>query len=320
MAVVLAWLVASQWGAHSIVLRVIDDGGQPVSGANVVVSFDYVDRIVRKGRTNSRGIFRARGRIKPAAFVRVGKDGYYDYVIRGVRKDGEHDLKILLRERKNPIPLIVRDMRLTIPEEDEQIGFDFQVGDWVKPHGKGEVIDLFFEFSREIKGMGKSPEELEEMIDMSRRAAEARNEEWSEEDFRDRAGQWDGKLTIGVPGDAGGFLVDAEGYVPESDLTMPQLAPAGGYETSASINLRHPHSSGSFPPLKTGLFVQTQVEKTMGAVSSAHYAKIVGGIQVSAKHSDFDFVYYFNPRANDRNLEFSTKENLAEDQRRSFPP
>jgi len=325
--VLLACVLASVWmltglsfGLHEITLQVVDDKGDPVPNADAVVSFNYEETAIRTGRTNHEGVFRASGNIRPAAFVRVKKDGYYDYVIRGVREDGEHDLPILLRERKDAVPLIARDVQLSIPEEDRDIGFDFEIGDWVEPYGEGQIADLIFHFTREFKGMGRSPAELEKNLEMSKRSAEARDEKWTEEEFRNRGGNWDAKLVISVPGDGGGFVVDAEGFVPESDLTMSHFAPADGYSEPVTLRLRHPPSFGVYPPLKAGLFARTRIEESGGENVRANYTKILGGISLNAGRSEVEFVYYFNPRENDRNLEFDPKQNLARDQKRSFPP
>jgi len=150
-------------GAHDITLRVVDDQGDRVTGAEALVSFDYEDNTVREGESDQDGVFRARGTILPAAFVKVTKNGYYDHVIRGVRRDGDHDLTIVLRERRNPIPLVVRQTHQKVPEEDEPIGFDLEVGDWVAPHGEGKVADFVFELSREFKGMAYSGKDWEKI-------------------------------------------------------------------------------------------------------------------------------------------------------------
>jgi len=128
-------------------------------------------------------------------------------------------------------------------------------------------------------------------------------------------------LTISVPGEDGGLLVEAENFLPNSELTMPPEAPEDGYEESVTLKVHPPHSTGTFPAGdEAGLFVRTRVEKENGEIVSAHYSKIVGGITLHAGHTTLDFTYYFNPEPNERNLEFDPESNLAKDQSRSFPP
>jgi len=59
-----------------------------------------------------------------------------------------------------------------------------------------------------------------------------------------------------------------------------------------------------------GFFLRTRVKlDAQGNIISAHYTKIMGDIRLAAQGS-LHFTYYFNPTANDRNLEFDPSKNL----------
>ena len=51
------------------------------------------------------------------------------------------------------------------------------------------------------------------------------------------------------------------------------------------------------------------IRTAQGDIISAHYTKIMGDIRLAAQGS-LHFTYYFNPTANDRNLEFDPTQNL----------
>lgn len=84
-------------------------------------------------------------------------------------------------------------MKLRFPAYDEWLGFDFEEGDWVTPHGNGESKDILFKFHREYVGSSYSEKELAKIIPRAKQLAIDRGKEWNAKDFRERTARWDGR-------------------------------------------------------------------------------------------------------------------------------
>lgn len=189
---------------------------------------------------------------------------------------------VVLKPLSKPIPLYARSFAHTkLPNLNKPCGFDLEVGDWVVPFGKGANTDIIFE----IKGTFKSYREHDLTLELS---------------FPNR-----GDGLIEFPG------VRAVG----SRLRSAHFAPADGYRARLSLHrkaLYEQDSSQWTNQSKSGsnyyLRLRTVLDKE-GNVVSAHYGKIYGNFEF------LDFIktesYYFNPKANDRNIEFDLKQNLA---------
>jgi hypothetical protein len=319
--IVVLLLMAALVHAHEIEIRAMGDDGNPIAGANAVISFmrsGNGNSKVYRGATKEDGIFSARDQIIIGAFVKVTKAGFYESVIESGFDDEDHKFDVIMRRIETPVPLVVREVELAVPDTEELIGFDFAVGDWLPPFGKGSVADIEVEFSKAMNGLDYTGEKLERVLEMSKRAATARGEEWTESDFHRRVGKWDATVKVTFPTVDGGVVELDGGFVPYSGLTMPHLAPEDGYADSLEIEAST-YDSSKISHTQTPLFLRTRVEKRGEEIVRAHYAKVPGGISVDARGS-LKFRYYFNPRENDRNLEFDPNGNLAEDQDKRFPP
>lgn len=302
---------------------VTDESGNVVKGASVDIwyrGYGGKEDVKKTFTTDLSGKVKSSGIAKESIRVVVTKEGWYASESERLAPREDHLLEMAIRERRKPVPLVVRKVFLRVPAENKSIGFDFMAGDWVAPHGKGKVSDLVFELSREFKGMGRSAEELEELLEMSKRAAKARGEEWTLEEFRNRSGKWNVELLVSVACDGGGLFEESKGYLPHSELSMPHKAPEEGYAMKPIALSSNPSDSLATVLIEGGVFLRTRVEKKNNKIVSANYAKVVGGISVSSSGLGVNFLYYFNPQANDRNLEFDPDQNLAEDQDRRFAP
>lgn len=307
--------------SHEIEIRAMDDDGNPIGGASAVISFmrsGNGNSKVYRGATGEDGVFSARDQIIVGAFVKVTKPGFYESVIESGFDDEDHKLDVIMRRIEAPVPLVVREVELAVPNTEVLIGFDFTIGDWVQPFGKGSVADIKIEFSKIMNGLDYTGEKLEKVLEMSKRAAAARGEEWTESDFYRRVGKWDATLKVTFPTADGGVVELGEGFLPYCGLTMPHLAPEEGYGESLELEAST-YDSSKISYTQTPLFLRTRVEKRGEEIVRAHYVKLPGGISVDARGS-LKFRYYFNPRENDRNLEFDPNRNLAEDQDRRFDP
>lgn len=310
----IAFMLGSCTNAHEIGVHVIDEERKPIDNAEVMISFmrpvNGTSRVFR-GVTGSDGRFSARETITIGAFVKVEKTGYYSSIMDNEFAAKNYQVDVVMRRKVAPVPLVVRDLELAIPKNAKKIGVDLEVGDWVAPFGKGAVADFEVEFSNSFSGYRYEGEDWDRI-----RSAKV-NEELSEERLRYVYGRWDAVATIAAPGEMG-FVVKETDLNRYCELTMPHEAPDAGYEAKLELQ-DSTYDEGMMAFDMPPLFLRSRVEVRDGKVVRANYAKIPDGINLDAR-GGLRFTYYFNPRENDRNLEFDPKQNLAKEQRRGYPP
>jgi hypothetical protein len=307
------WLFAfsASVNGSEVRLRVIDEAIAPVSDADATVIFvapHQEQSETHSGKSNSEGYFSATGQAVLWVYVEAKKDGYYGSRIDNLPSGKAVDRSIILRRRINPIPLFakrsydpVSGRTLTVPSQDSWIGYDFEAGDWVSPHGKGKTADILFLFKNTFKGWKYSEREMAD----SRRT----NRALSEAEFRLYYGKWEGDLEISFPGEQEGLYEESERFLSYSQMKMPHEAPPIGYQAKLRC------SANSFSPSKSrgdvGFFLRTRVKQNAkGEIVSANFTKIIGDFHFSPETGAIQFLYYFNPVPNDRNLEFDPKKNL----------
>lgn len=295
---------------YDVKVRAVDDQGTVVSGANAKIAFVMFRNetdIEHVGVTDKEGFFIATGRGEHSVFVEASKDGHYLARLRRLPKDKDLDLVIVIPRIQNPVSLFANETHPRIPVQNEWLGYDFEAADWVAPHGKGKVTDIRFRFRNQFKGYDESVKNLEEEIASSKRGYAARKEMWTEEKFNRDAGKWDAELEISFPGDKEGLFEETR-FLAYSQLKLPHTAPTEGYVPTWRYT-----SKTYLPPTareNVGFFLRTRVKlDEKGNIVSANYAKLMGDIYCAAT-GVLRFTYYFNPVANDRNLEFDPKKNL----------
>jgi len=293
-----------------IKMRVVDDEARPVSEAHVGISFVMYRQgtdVEYDGITDKNGVFGANGTAKHSVYLEANKPGHYEARVDRLPKGKDLNLTVVIPRIIQPIPLYARRADAVIPTRNEWLGYDFEVGDWVAPIGAGKAIDIRFKFRNEFKGYLDAFRNLADEIAFSKRAFAARKEAWTEEKFKFLAGKWDGELEISFPGAKEG-LVEELRFLKYSRLKLPHQAPLEGYGPT----WRYTDNSYSPPTAReqVGFFLRTRVKlDATGNIISAHYTKIMGDIRLAAQGS-LQFTYYFNPTANDRNLEFDPTKNL----------
>lgn len=320
MKITLLFGLLSFWSSlfgYDVKIRVVDDQGAVVSGASAKIAFVMFHNetdIEHVGVTDKDGVFNASGRGEHSVFVEASKDGYYLARLRRLPKDKDIDLVVVIPRILNPGPLYAWDSRVGssvrsahFPIQNEWLGYDFEAADWVSPRGKGKVVDLRFRFRNQFKGYDDSVRNLADEIASSKRGYAARKEEWTEEKFKRDAGKWDAELEISFPGEREGLFEEMR-FLDYSALKLPHNAPVEGYMPTWR------YTASSYSPRTTrenvGFFLRTRVKlDEKGKIVSANYAKVVGDFQLDARGFVM-FGYYFNPTANDRNLEFDPKKNL----------
>lgn len=325
-------LVSSLFG-QAISIEVIDAiTALPVEGAEVTVIYDnptspkrYDEQIKR---TNEDGKSKFIGTGELGASLRVTNDGYYGFGVTntepfrcsGKELKGGVEKTIFLRAINEPIALYAKQTeskeytsgQVPIPVVADWCGFDLLIGDWVTPYGRGENADFLLRFEREFVGFDKRyrQKSVEDERAFSKKAFAARREEWTEEKFRFRAGDWDMRLEIGFPSEKEGLVRVIDEFDPHSILRMPHKAPEDGYATDHTYSVKTYGESAWDQRDDVGFFLRTRVVLDEdGEIESANYAKIHGDFKVE-QDGDLSFSYYFNPEVNDRNLEFDPRKNL----------
>ncbi len=158
---------ALRYGANAkVVFQILDDEGRAVKDAHVGMGYDESSQ--DSNLTDEKGMCSLEVKTIGEIYYGVKKDGYYTshgQIKFYNRKDWGKCVKddkwqpygatqtVILKPKKKPIPMTSYWYE-TSPETLTQpitspIGFDLQVGDLVKPYGKGVVSD--FLFSQEVK-------------------------------------------------------------------------------------------------------------------------------------------------------------------------
>jgi hypothetical protein len=321
---VLALLKAGLFSqeAKHIKIHAIDETGIPVANAKAEIAFvlgsDADDHV---GLTDVNGIFSAHGNPLVGVYLEVSKGGYYTAHLDNTRSDplppgNNVEITFTLPHVLRPTGLYanfsydaVRGHALRIPVQNEWIGYDFEVSDWVAPYGKGKTTDIRFRFSNAFRGYSDYIKNLDDAMAQAKRAYAARHEEWTEEKFKITAGKWDAILEISFPDEQEGIREETDQFLAYSQLKMPHEAPVDGYQPTwrYSINSYSPTTLRD----NAGFFLRTRVKvDKSGKIVSANYAKIMGDFHFSPANGGIRFQYYFNPVPNDRNLEFDPKKNL----------
>ncbi len=273
--------------AFQVTFRVADDAQQAIAEAKAQVSWENAkamkpsERIrSAEGVTGKGGQVLLEGKTADSGIsYGVSKEGYYSaWGLRYHFKEAgffrwqpwNPTIEVILKRKKNPVPMYAKRLALSLPKLDEPVGYDFEVGDWTAPYGRGRNRDVIF--------IGKLRQEGERKFD------------WL--------------LTVAFPNVGDGiqrFRPDAESAVFRSDYE----APAEGY--SSEWKLHRWRTSSAEPEQTTfdskgGYYFRVRTALGPdGKITRALYGKIYGDF--------FDMIYYLNPDGT-RNLEFDPKRNL----------
>lgn len=294
----LALTACAQSPEATLTVEVVDDSGAPVAGAEARISFEALPGTENEssvGHTDEKGHFAASGHTTGMVFYAARKQGYYEnvglrqhYNKRDAGKWIPTDIvrPIVLKRVIEPVPMYVRQVSLEVPVLNTPLGFDFEVGDWVAPCGKGKSTDLLIE---------------------------AKSRYTTLQDF-------DAKVTITFPKRLDGIVSFSSSQQSGSVLTSPQLAPSGGYLATWSRTIsRRPDTGRSDTANDENvnyIFRVRTVEDEKGNIKAANYGKIYGEISYGSfaqPKPSVGFWYYFNPKVNSRSLEFDPTKNLFPD-------
>lgn len=306
---------ASLIAGSDVSVRFVDDVGAPLSGMKCDLHFNtltfyedfYKQNLDKDGRcsVSSKNDF--------MSFIYIVEDPRYYRVCGDVLPEKTMNLEVVVPRKLNPIPLHALDFSMgvdkhyMIPGFNEWYGFDFEVGDWVHPHGKGKVADLKFKLRREFVRYWDNMTEAEAR-DYAKKGMFS-EKPWSEEEFQDRLVDW--RLFWDVAAvDAQGGIMRTPRIFKDAELRLPHSAPEAGYQPELHYGPSSPTALRPKENDKSGFFVRSRVKlDEKGQIVSANYAKIHGDFVMRADKG-IHFCYYYNPTPNDRNLEFDTKRNL----------
>ena len=314
-------LLASANLAKLGVLVVDEVTGKPIRDVRVVgifcnsptiFSLQTPDSNVDEAVTDANGRCRVWGRTnngRVGYLVDSGPSGYY-----WARKGGKHsfhsrnllgvwqpdDLVVTIRLQRveHPIPLLKKRVARGdwsigdfIAESGGRLRFDFMVGDWLPPVGKGKIADV--EFTR------LPHEDL----------GEAQNEVYKGRSYRD---------SMAVK-----FLGVDNGLVEQRPLSRRGLkirtAPEDGYRADYLCWVGRDEKfreQSNYDENRCFCFRIRTRRNDRGEIVKAYYGKIYGDILIESKANPYvpvasaQFRYYLNPTPLDRNLEWDRKTNL----------
>lgn len=160
---------AETYGATACVsVSIVDESMQVVSNANFEVYYDLSVREGKtvKGRSDVAGRFKTLGKTTGDILINVNKTGYYPSEAKiKLAADENREVRsgwwlprevmtnIVLRKIGRPIKLKTQSLSENYPilNSDEVIGFDLEVLDWIKPHGKGKTVDFVVKYHSDGK-------------------------------------------------------------------------------------------------------------------------------------------------------------------------
>lgn len=290
LALSLSFAFAQTESAHEwkVTLKVVDDAGQAVAGAETSVNY-LTNRFI--GFTDTNGIFTASHLDHSVQLsLQAHKPGYYSFAMQyllGFRYDPatwNPTVQLVLQRITKPIPMYARRAQIQIPAVDKPIGFDLVEYDWIAPYGNGKHSDIVFSAHRR----------------------------WvSRNDFNATL-----KIMFSNPGD--GVLIAPNQPKPSSGPRILAPAPVDGYIPEDLREIGNTPSEGwkdSAKDQNCYFRIRTTRDEN-GIVNSALYGKMYGDFgldPINSKTLWILFTYYLNPTSNSRDIEFDPNQNLFKD-------
>jgi hypothetical protein len=153
----------------SLTIKVLDETATPVKDAQASIwSQDTVKELQKTGVVDEKGVFSAEMPAFGVLHYSASNPAFYstwsEYRFKhGAMKGDPSTWSTLRWEPWNPIvevvlkakgplrPMYAKRVRIIdLPEREKGIGYDFELGDWVAPHGKGKSADLIFTGNGEV--------------------------------------------------------------------------------------------------------------------------------------------------------------------------
>jgi hypothetical protein len=259
----------------AVKVTVVDEGGRPIEDADVLLNFLLSEGAnLYAGLTSDKGVVKAMRRGTLQLIVEVTKEGFYDTFFKGTR--GDQEVKVVLRDKKNPIPMYARKTHLHAGNKEARglwVAYDLIAGDYLPPWGKGLNKDFETKYTYE-------------KVDLSNLRYD---------------------LSIRFP-NVGDGLVEYKSIDYTSKFRSGYWAPNSGYKNNleyyryrSNTGSEEIHDTNFVPSRKYYFRIRTKMDED-GNVISALYGKL---------YSEFPKLhYYLNPNDNDQNVEFDPRQNL----------
>lgn len=286
-----------------VTARVLDENGNPLSGAIVSLSFSEPrsgsSTVKKRGLTDTNGEFFGEGNSDGVLGTLCTKDGYYLGMVpipvfkNAVDKRWQPwgaTYTSVLRKIENPIPVYARKVFLHMPQVGKPCGYDLKEGDWVSPWGKGLVPDFVFTMNCNYTNFNHSDVSM--------------------------------KLTFSNPLD-GIQPANLPKEYAYSTFIWDRQAPETGYVDSYEMEFGLPDKGfriPSAPQLRSiedveaqKFYIRVRTVVKEGQIVSALYGKLSQGFFIGAMsptNVNVRTCYYLNPKPLDRNMEFDLKQNL----------
>jgi len=279
-----------------LTLKVIDEQGLPVKGADVTIAYEVPkaagrgwgsDNVFQRGSTGENGLFSADGEGASTVGFSAEKAGYYTsddsfhFKSKSLLNRWEPwnpTIEVVLKKKRNPVSMFSNNTDvIKSPIVNEPVGYDLEKGDWVTPYGKGTTSDFIFTLRTNYKSYS----------------------------------QYQVSLTLGFSNKDDGIQEYLSSDKDQSYFKWPFEAPIDGYKNNLSREKSDSPGNGMFKNTKENakyIFrVRTKVDKT-GKIISANYGKIPEEFGFDPT-GNVRFSYYYNPDGT-QNLEFDPEKNL----------
>jgi len=349
------WVIVAH--TETIALRILDERGVAVSGAVVLVSWavDSNDSVVtdREGRVRVRG-----SSPYGQAEIRIQAVGHYETnlslplpyncVERKCQIGTLDEISVLLKREVNPVPMYHYNIRARSPDASHPVGFDLELGDWVKPYGNGVMADFTYFHRCTIRNiqrfqaptfeqvrqaawteLGHGFHEVERRQIVGGRAKPLPSSmlvtgfEFPEPELQEgyeiyAVGESDlecqGEVRFANPGD--GLLFkpaippDQPGWMTvRSKLESDHLAPEAGYQAVWTYSSKNPPKDEGKQVGYLRIRSRTGLD---GRITSAWYGKVYDGNRRTVGAQKLVLDYYLNPDGT-RNVEYDWQRNLGRD-------
>ena len=280
-----------------LTVRVIDEDGNPIGGANVWLGFEERTHpgkdVAVRGLTDGEGLFTGQGGCSGVIGSEIRKEGYYlGWVHLDPFRERDSILNrwqpwdpvvtTIMRPIVNPVAMYAKRVWIELPMTDKPCGYDLIRGDWVAPYGTGEISDLIFRLDRRYV------------------------------DRRD----YDMSIEVRFSNENDGIQ---EAELPvigrTSHYKWPREAPVDGYEPLliSKSSWKPEENFRASANDKQMYFFRVRTKLREGELSTGLYGKIRGGLLLSplkTKTVKVLLSYYLNPSPLDRNMEWDKEKNL----------
>ena len=327
LGILIPVLAAAATG-RTVDIRVVDETGKPIKGAQVLVHSGKENDVTSSGRRGFQEATDADGRWHHEFKPKWGLENIQVFLHEDQPEREVYPIKLekfisFHRERASydltlpriihPIALKARwcgfDYNYTFDTDgrmqprptpaSRKVGFDAELVDWLPPFGKGRQADFYAQITSLQVGWEISERDLAWHRDQKAK---------SEEELSKIYGIWNNTLELTFPHRGDGISRSLK-FWPYCNMKMPHRAPTEGYQEKLHL-IQTTQELGSACSISRldlqvncGYFLRVRTKLGPGGdVISAHYLKM---LSPKACQDGFAATFFFNPIEGDTNLEYS---------------